>query len=654
MALGIVARLEGRFAAAETTLSAALDTYNAAGDQRGMAAVMSELGQLAALRSERDASRLLLREALGLARRAGDEQRAARVLVLTGDQASREGDLVTARSFYDAAADAYERTGDRRGMATVFTALGKLAQLADDLDGSRDQHERALGIYKELSDPRGAALAYSNLGFVAYLIGDHERAEECFKESVDLRRQLGDRRGLAIALVGLANAWFLRDQPDPAGAYRLCEEALAIQREIGDDQNAGWTSYIMAEVARDLRQFDAAAEHAHACIDLYHRAGSDRLAGVGYFSLAALYRHTGRSAAGVAFALEALERAVALGGTLQIVRCVELGSSLCCGLKRFEAGAELSGAAEAARLRAGLRPKARTPEKRLLAEELAAMKAALGDDGFEAASRRGSNWSLDEAVEATRRHLLALGPNAAAVASAGSPEFTVNVLGRFEVFPGPAGHAPAGAATQVVKILAANGSMHLDQLVELLWPDAPPGVGRRRLHNVLSRVRKIFGDLVVRNGQTLTLNLGVNLDAAAFESTARSALALADSGGPAGLLLGNALELYRGELLPDDRFEEWAVVPRERLRQLALRCIGAAARLAESEDDVIAAIGWLERAIELSPLDESPYIEAARLLIRAGRRGRAREMIAAARRVAEDLGVPPSPELAAVEAELAL
>ncbi|HET9692538.1 MAG TPA: tetratricopeptide repeat protein [Acidimicrobiales bacterium] len=657
--LGAVARLQGRFAEAEEWLTAALDGYAALGDRPGMASVMTDLGQLAALRSQRQASRLLLGEALDMARRAGDDRSAARALALLGEGASRDGEVVTARRLFDEAADAYAAAGDTGGMATVASAAAKMAQLVDDLDRAEADQQRALALFREVNDLRGVARAYANLGFLAYLTGRHHEAEAQFTEAVGLRRRLGDRRGLAIALVGLANSWFLRHHqpPDPAGAYRLCEQALGIQQEIGDDVNAGWTAYIMAEVARNLGRVDDARAHATTCIELYRRSGHERLAGVGFFSLAAVDRASGQLGDAASHARVALDSAATLGGALQIARCIELTAGICGAAGDHAAAAELRGAATALRERHDLIPAGLTPDGPLLAADLAEVTAALGADGVAHATALGAALTQAEVVARAAALLAAVEAGGAARAPAPPPSgaVAVRLLGGFEVIGagGQPATTPPGMASQVVKIVAVRRTVHIDELVELLWPDAAPGVGRRRLHNVLSRVRKAYGDVVVRSGETLTLDERVTVDAAEFTAAAASALAAPDGGAGPMAALRDALGRYRGELLPGDRFADWAAGPRERLRQLALRCTTAAARAAVTDDDVTAALGWLEQAIEANPLDEGPYLDAARLLARVGQRSRAERMLARARATAEVLGVAPSAELDALAAALA-
>src|SRR2546427_63791 len=79
------------------------------------------------------------------------------------------------------------------------------------------------------------------------------------------------------------------------------------------------------------------------------------------------------------------------------------------------------------------------------------------------------------------------------------------------------------------------------------------------------------------------------------------------------------LALYRGDLLPDDRFAVWAQAPRDRLRTLYLRLLKAAARW----DDVVKAEPTDEdahRAIMVRALDAGDRQGAIRQFERLRRR----------------------------------
>ncbi len=233
-----------------------------------------------------------------------------------------------------------------------------------------------------------------------------------------------------------------------------------------------------------------------------------------------------------------------------------------------------------------------------------------------------------------------------------TPALAVRVLGDFAVTAdGRPADPPPGRPQMLVKLLAVSGrTIALDEAIEILWPEVDPDVGRARMRNVLTRVRQVCGELVVRDGSGLALDDDVVVDGAEFEREARAALA--SQGDDMVALARRAVTRYAGELLPADRYDDYTVSARERLAQLYLSLLDRLAADAERAGDVDEALSHYGAAISASPLDEYRYERAAALALSAGRRQRAADVIDQARRMLAELDVQPSPALAEIAREI--
>jgi DNA-binding SARP family transcriptional activator len=246
------------------------------------------------------------------------------------------------------------------------------------------------------------------------------------------------------------------------------------------------------------------------------------------------------------------------------------------------------------------------------------------------------------------------GSAAARDLDAGGLPPAIAALGRFEVSRGGRAIAlPPGRPTALVKLLVAyGGRVGAEEAIDALWPDAEIESGRKRLRNVLNRLRAAARDLVERDGEALALVRGVQVDAHLFEAEARRAAA-APRGDPERRAAGMAaLSRWRGGLLPDDPYEAWAAEPRERLARRHLDLVDALAAEAEERGELDEALRLLERGIEAEPLDEGRYVRAARLLLAQGRRGPARATLLRGRAVVDELGLQPSLGLQRLERAL--
>ena len=118
-------------------------------------------------------------------------------------------------------------------------------------------------------------------------------------------------------------------------------------------------------------------------------------------------------------------------------------------------------------------------------------------------------------------------------------------------------------------------------------------------------------------GEQLLLCPGVELwvDVEAFEEAAATARRSRE---PAAYRA--ALNLYAGELLPRDPYEEWAEVPREGLRQSFLSLLVELAGLHEERGEYGAGIEALRRVVVEEPTREEAHIGLMRLYALSGRR----------------------------------
>jgi DNA-binding SARP family transcriptional activator len=205
------------------------------------------------------------------------------------------------------------------------------------------------------------------------------------------------------------------------------------------------------------------------------------------------------------------------------------------------------------------------------------------------------------------------------------PSYEVWLLGRFVVHVDgqvvPADAWRHKRAAELVKILAlANGHrLHSEQVVDLLWPDLAPGAAAGNLRKAVHFARASLGAAAAINRRGDMLELGsdghVLVDALAFEAAARA--------GQVG-----ALELYRGELLPEDRYASWAEEPRERLHALYLRLLKTA--------------GLWERVLDVDPADEEAHQALIQRAIESGdRRAAIRQFERLREHLRADLGAGP-------------
>jgi DNA-binding SARP family transcriptional activator len=196
-----------------------------------------------------------------------------------------------------------------------------------------------------------------------------------------------------------------------------------------------------------------------------------------------------------------------------------------------------------------------------------------------------------------------------------------------------------GVPATLVKVLAVTRRpIHVEQVAELLWADGDPA-SRTRLRNVLARVRRTAGEVVVREGEALRLSRDVRVDAWLFADAASELLRPGPPRGDEWLVEARgAVGLYTGDLLPEDPYAEWAASHRSVLARLHLDLLDAMVATVDALGRPDDALPLVRRAIDAEPLDLRRYHLAARLAEAAGRAHEASQFRARAEKVADELG----------------
>ena len=206
----------------------------------------------------------------------------------------------------------------------------------------------------------------------------------------------------------------------------------------------------------------------------------------------------------------------------------------------------------------------------------------------------------------------------------------VRLLGGFEVLrdggrvPQEAWQHRRGAELVKLLALAPEHRLHRDQVIEALWPELPYDAALANLHKAAHFARRAIGgsDAVVVHAGRIALAPGavVTTDVERFEAE-------------------NDPALYGGQLLPEDRYAEWVIEARERLRLAYVRSLRAR--------------GWWEEVVTEEPADEEAHRSLMRGYADAGNRSAALRQFERLNASLAEVGLQPGAETLALHNELA-
>jgi DNA-binding SARP family transcriptional activator len=182
-----------------------------------------------------------------------------------------------------------------------------------------------------------------------------------------------------------------------------------------------------------------------------------------------------------------------------------------------------------------------------------------------------------------------------------------------------------------------------EYLAFLLYPDDEEGAARAKLRATLSELPKILPQPWERYVSIETDKVAWNPDADVWLDIDAFVAASGDRG-----RLAEAIELYRGDLLPEV-YDDWLDVIRERHRETYLHCLTEYASEARRNANLALAIETARKVLAVDPWREDMIRRVIAMRYEGGdRAGALREYAAFAQRLRTDMDAEPMPETAAV------
>ncbi|MDQ4042860.1 MAG: transcriptional regulator, partial [Actinomycetota bacterium] len=180
-------------------------------------------------------------------------------------------------------------------------------------------------------------------------------------------------------------------------------------------------------------------------------------------------------------------------------------------------------------------------------------------------------------------------------------------------------------SASLVKLLALaeDHRLHRERAADLLWSELEPGAAVNNLHQALHVARRVLDSEAAASSYLrlhdefleLCPNSSLWVDVEAFEEAVKVSRRSRD---PAAYRA--AIDLYAGDLLPEDRYEDWPEERREELRLTYLSLLIEVAELYEQLGDIGAATEALQKVVAVEPTQEKAHADLMRLYASTGQR----------------------------------
>jgi DNA-binding SARP family transcriptional activator len=235
---------------------------------------------------------------------------------------------------------------------------------------------------------------------------------------------------------------------------------------------------------------------------------------------------------------------------------------------------------------------------------------------------------------------------------------TIYLLGQFQLLVnGTPIHGWRKKSEAVLKYLIMHRStrIHRDKLLDLFWPHSDLQAARNCLNVTLHSLRRTLepatatqpnSGLIQFTDDHYHLHPGLNIwtDVDMFVAQADHARATLQHRDQANAIAQYELAaaLYRGDFLEQDRYEEWTIAPRERLRSLHLSILGRLSVLHFEAGNYLLAIDRSQQILERDSCCEDAHCLIMRSYHALGQRGLALRQYTFSRNIlANELDVAP-------------
>jgi DNA-binding SARP family transcriptional activator len=219
-------------------------------------------------------------------------------------------------------------------------------------------------------------------------------------------------------------------------------------------------------------------------------------------------------------------------------------------------------------------------------------------------------------------------------------------------------------ARQLLQLLLTERGRALprERVVEALWPDMEIEAATNNLRVTINRLSKALepdrpegapSAYLIQQGETYAFNTASDhhIDVVEFTDAVAEGRRADQRGQRTAVIAAyrRAVQLYGGPYLPDNMYEDWTVVERERLALMFVEIALRLGTLLLEEGAVHETIGLGWRVVEIDQTQEEAY----RLLMRAyaalGERSTALRLYARCVDVLQnELGITPLPETTAL------
>ncbi len=254
--LGLIARRQGDY---QKALGYFRDVYARqmkARNQRGMAAVLNNFGNVYWNMGEFKKSLAYYHRSLAIAERIHLSNTTSAALGNIGLVYSDMGEFSRAFRYYKKDLANCQRTGNKWGLVIGYENIGALHLDLGDTDRAMDYYVKSLAMAEEIGFRTGISRALEGLGLACIEKSELDRALVHLRKSLALSERIGDTSGIGCAFEGIGQIFFIKG--DLRRAFDYFKRDRAIKQRLGNKNGLGIADMNLGKWATEHGKMTAA------------------------------------------------------------------------------------------------------------------------------------------------------------------------------------------------------------------------------------------------------------------------------------------------------------------------------------------------------------------------------------------------------------
>ena len=248
-----------------------LEVYQTLGDERSRAITLGDIARIRVNKGQVDEALELHQEELEVFQALGDERGRA---ITLGDIAQirvNKGQVDEALELHQAALEVFQAQGDERSRAITLRDIARIMKAKGQVDEALELHQAALDVYQALGDQRERAITLGDIAQIMRNKGQIDEALELHQAALEVFQALGDERSRAVTLGDIAQ--IMRNKGEVDEALKLHQERLEIVEALGDLEVQASVLWDMGSIALNRNEIQAAAPKIAKAYQLFMQIG---------------------------------------------------------------------------------------------------------------------------------------------------------------------------------------------------------------------------------------------------------------------------------------------------------------------------------------------------------------------------------------------